>query len=107
MSNIEMAGIEEENNQEGREIDDREVEFDGKKDGDTSTEDDVTVLEDLNWKTVYEAIYSDPIVLVQIMGEKHTLLPADAFKNILSFIKSFRSLDDFNENDYFPLLLLT
>ena len=60
MSNIEMAGIEEENNQEGREIDDREVEFDGKKDDDTSTEDDgVTVLEDLNWKTVYEAIYSD------------------------------------------------
>ena len=59
MSNIEMAGIEEENNQEGREIDDREVEFDGKKDGDTSTEDDVTVLEDLNWKTVYKAIYSD------------------------------------------------
>ena len=59
MSNIEMAGIEEENNQEGREIDDREVEFDGKKDDDTSTEDDVTVLEDLNWKTVYKAIYSD------------------------------------------------
>ena len=60
MSNFKMAGIEEEKNEEGREINDREVEFDGKKDDNTSTEDDnVTVLEDLNWKTVYEAIYSD------------------------------------------------
>lgn len=55
-----MAGIEEEKNEEGREINDREVEFDGKKDNDTLTEDnEITVLEDLNWKTVYEAIYSD------------------------------------------------